>query len=678
MFTAADDLPNGPALVVLGHGLWAGRYGADRRIVGRTVLLDGQPHEVIGVMPAGFVLPTDFNRLEPTVLWTPLGLDPASMDHGSHGLYGVARLADGFTVEQASDELRAITEALTRAGIYPSEMRFSAFAVSVTDEVVGPVRRSIWVLSGAVLLLLLLSTVNVATLMLARAEARHREMALRAALGAGRARLVGQLLAEGLVLASVGAAAGLGLAYMAVRVLVAWSPAIPRLASLTIDARALWFTSGLLLLTSVLVSLAPGLWATAGPLAETLKDSGPRAEGGFNDRRRVLVVGEMIFAVVLLVGAGLMLRTVRSLQQIDLGLSPAHVLTLQLSLPQAAYPDPEPVVGFYQRLIDEVRQLPGVRAAGAVRSLPLAAAIGDWGLDVEGFVPPAGASAKGDWQIVTDGYVEAIGERVVRGRAFLATDRSETHQVGLVNEEMARRYWPGEDPVGRRFRVNSDGDRPWVSVVGVVGDVRHNGVTEVVKEKFYRPHSQWHRSTGSPLRSMTLVVKTDGDPLQLVAPVRALVRRIDPNLPIAAVRPMSDVVGSALATPRFIGMLMTIFATLALLLAATGVYGVLSFVVSQRTREIGIRLAIGAGRASVLRLIVGHALSLSAVGIAIGLVLAGSLAPLVGALLHGVASLDPLTFGAAAGVLVLIGIVASLLPAIRAMRVDPVMALRND
>jgi predicted permease len=679
-FTEAEDLPNGPSVAVLGHGLWTRRFGADASLVGRTILLDGRPFEVIGVMPPGFVLPTDFSRLEPTALWIPLGLDPGSTEYGSHGLYGAARLAPGASVGQASADLKSITGALTAEGIYPREARFSAFAVSLTDEVLGPIRRGIWVLSGAVVLLLLLACVNVAALMLARAEARHRELALRATLGASRSRLVAQLVAEGLVLATVAATLGLALAHLGIRALVAWSPqGIPRLASVHLDGRSVAVTVALIVVTSLLFSVVPGIWGTAGALSAALKEAGPRAGGGLNLRRKALVVAEVTFAVVLVIGAGLMFRTVRSLQQIDLGFRPEQVLTVQLSLPAAGYREAGPVVEFYRRLLDEIRDLPGVSAAGVVRSLPLATTIGDWGVEVEGFVPAPGTGAKGDWQVASDGYVESMGKRVVRGRSFQATDTSDAQQVGLVNEEMARRYWPGGDPVGRRFRVMSnDSEKTWVTVVGVVADVRHNSVTDVVKEKFYRPHSQWHRSVGSPMRAMTLVVRTEGEPLALVDPIRGVIARLDPDLPMTAVRPMTSVVESALSAPRFIGLLLTCFAALALLLAAIGVYGVLSYVVSQRTREIGIRLAIGAGRGAVLRMIVGEGVGLALAGVVVGVLLGAAFAPLLGALLHGVRPADPLTFVAVSGMLLVVGAIASLVPALRASRVDPAVTLRAD
>jgi predicted permease len=373
-----------------------------------------------------------------------------------------------------------------------------------------------------------------------------------------------------------------------------------------------------------------------------------------------------------------MLRTLWSLQRIDLGFNPSGVLTMRIALPQAAYPEADQVIGFYSRLMERIRAVPGVAAAGAARSLPLGSTIGDFGLRVDGYVPPPGTNAKGDWQIATDGYLQAMGERIVRGRGIEPGDTASTQLVALVNEEMARRYWAGRDPIGGRFRIGGRADRPWVTVVGLVGDVRHNGITEMIKEKFYVPHTQWHLSVGNPIRSMTLVLRANGSPAFLAAPVREAIREMDPNLPVADVREMDEVVGSALSTPTFMSVLLSIFAALALSLSAIGIYGVLSYVVSRRTREIGIRVAIGAGRSRVLRMVLGSGVSLALVGIGGGLVLAFGVTRLLRGLLHGVTPADPSTFAFVAVALTGVAAVASLVPAWRASRVDPVVALKSE
>ena len=680
-FTAHEDVPNGPNLVVLGHALWSRRYASDPALLGQAITINGRPYTVLGVLPPGFVLPTDFENPEPTQLWIPLRMDPASTDHGNHGLYAAARLAPGATVAQAAEELHGIAQAMTREGFYPQQMQFDAVVLSLADEVLGPVRRAILLLFGAVGFLLLIACANVANLLLARAEARQREIAVRTALGAGARRIVRQLLTESLVLTSISAPAGLAIAFGIVRFLAWWNPAdIPRVSTVTVDARVLLFTAGVALLTTIVFSLAPALRAARADLTEALKEGSQTASTGIGRQRfrNFLVVAEMALAVVLLVGAALMLRSLWALQRVELGFDPSNVLTMRISLPETGYPSPEQVVVFYQRLLERVRQLPGVRSAGAVRALPLGSTIGDSGLRIDGYVPPPGTNAKGDWQIVTDGYFEAMGEHIVRGRGITAADTTDSMLVAVVNEELARRYWPGRDPIGGRMRLGGNAERPWVTVVGVVADVRHNGITEVVKEKFYIPHTQWHRSTGNPIRAMTLVVKSASSPQSLAPSVRAEIRSLDAALPVANVRTMAEVVNATLSRPRFAGLLLGAFAGLALVLSAIGIYGVLSYVVTRRVREIGIRLAIGAPRAQVLGLVLRSALGLALSGIVAGLILSAWAARLMTEMLHGVTAWDPLTFLIIGALLATVALLASLVPAVRATRIDPLVALKAE
>ena len=683
VFTAQEDVPSGPRVAIIGYGLWQRRYAGDPSMVGRTIQINGAPYEVVGIMPAGFVLPTDFQNPAPSVLWTPSGWDGAATDHGNHGYYAAARMKPGVTVAQVRDDLHTIAQNWTARGLYPPQMQYDAVVLSVKDEVIGTVRRAIWLLFGAVGFLLLIACANVANLLLARAEARQREMAVRTALGAGAARVVRQLLTESLVLAGVSAAAGLALAWIGVRLLAWWNPSsIPRVAGTSVDWRVLVFTAGAALVTTVIFSIAPAARLLKSDLTESMKEGGGNATTGSGRTRfrNGLVVAEMALAVVLLVGAGLMLRTLWSLQRIDLGFNPSGVLTMRIALPSATYAQAEQVVDFYSRLSDRIGALPGVSAVGAARSLPLGSTIGDFGLRVDGYVPPQGTNAKGDWQIVTAGYMPAIGERIQRGRGIERTDTSDAQLVGLINEEMARRYWGGRDPIGGRFAIGQRMDRPWITVVGIVKDVRHNGITGVVKEKFYIPHTQWHRSLGNAnlIRGMTLVVRTEGTPSALTSQVKEAIRQLDPNLPVADVRTMEDVVGGAMSTPRFTSVLLSIFAILALTLSAVGIYGVLSYVVSRRTREIGIRVAIGAGRVQVLRMVLGGGVSLALAGIAAGLVLAFGVTRLLRGLLHGVTAADPATFAVVAILLTAVAALASVVPAWRASRVDPVIALRSE
>jgi predicted permease len=372
-----------------------------------------------------------------------------------------------------------------------------------------------------------------------------------------------------------------------------------------------------------------------------------------------------------------MLRSLWNLQRIELGFNPDRVLTMRLALPASQYDTPEKVIAFYDRLLADVRAMPAVERAGLIRLLPLATAIGDWGLTIEGFMPPPGVNTPGDWQIATAGGPEALGERLVAGRWLTDADRDGALDVALINEAMAEKYWSGQPALGRRFRQGGP-DRPWITVVGIVGNVRHNGITTEIKPKFYRAFGQWHRSSGGPARNMTLVIKTAGDPSTHVAPVRTAIRAIDANLPIAAIRTMQDVVDASIATPRLTGSLLATFALLALGLAALGIYSVLSYLVSLRRQEIGIRLAIGASAATVLGLVVKEGVGYAIVGAAIGVAVAAATSRLLGTLLHDVTPLDAATFSIAPIVLIVVAGIASLLPGFRATRVDPMRAMRTE
>ena len=678
-----DGSGTGAPVVVLSHSLWKRRYGGDPRILGQSIRIDDASYQVVGVMPEGFRLPTDFGEdfEEPTELWTPLVLDPDPNDRGNHGLYAAGALAPGATVAQAEAEVAGMAHAWTAQGLYPPQMRFEPFAISLSDEVLASARFELRLLSGATLLLLLIACANVANLLLARLESRRRELAVRVALGAGRWRLVRQLGIETVLLATAGGTLGLAFAWAGARAVAASGLAgIPRAADVHIDGTVLLFATLASAVTAVVCAVLPVLRPAAANLTDALKDGAQNATAGAGRQRlrSGLVVGEMALAVVLLVLAGLALRSLWALQQVRLGFEPAGVLTMRVALPEARYDSAERVEQFYQQLLARVRRVPGVTTAGAVRSLPLANVIGDWGLMVEGFAPTPGNSAKGDWQVATDGSFEALGEHLVAGRWFTAADRADSQPVAVVNETMAKRYWSDGNPIGRRIRMGRDADRPWITVVGIVGDQQHNGLASMVKEKFYRPHAQFAHGGGFPVRNMTLVVRTTGDPSTVAAPVAHEIAAMDRDLPIAAVRPMTEVVASAASTPRFRGTLLGLFAALALTLAAIGIYGVLAYLVGQRTREIGIRMAIGARPGAVLRLVVGHGLWWALAGVMIGLVMAVIAGRLMAGLLYHVGPADPVTFIGVPIVLTLVALVACIVPAVRAMRVNPITALRTE
>ncbi len=670
-----------PTLVVLSYGLWQRQFGGEANVTDRHLDVNGRPARILGVMPKGFQLPTDFggDAAEPSELWLPLHFDPKHTERGSHGFYAAGRLKPGVTAAQASDDLASVIGALVTEGQYPVETHFTAFAVPVTDEILGGIRRPLYVLFGAVGFLMLIACANAAALLLARAESRQREFATRTALGANRWRLVRQQFVEGLMLALAGSAAGLVLALGAKRVLDAIGPtAIPRAATVAVDWHVALFLVATCAVAAILSSLPPAFRAFRITLVDGLKDGSAQvsASGHRLRLRNTLVVLQLAFALLLLTGTGLTLRTLWSLQKVDLGFDPANVMTARIALPSRPYGTPEQVNTFFGALLDRVRAIPGVKYAGLVRALPIGTTIGDWGMAVDGYTPPAGQGTPGDWQVATDGALEALGERLIRGRFFTPADSLDSQPVALINETMAGKYWEGRDPIGGRFKMGNP-KGPWITVVGIVGNVRHNGVTAPIKTKFYRPYAQFSQTTGNAMNTGTIVVKSDGDPGAIAGALRAATRSLDPAIPLAAMQPMIDVVNTSLTSPRLTSTVFIGVAAVALLLSAVGIYGLLVFLVSQRAHEIGIRVAIGAQRRQIVQLVFGHGLRLAGAGIAIGVVLALVLSRAVGGLLYGVGALDPWTFTVVPLALLGVALAASILPARRAAAVDPVMALKR-
>jgi putative ABC transport system permease protein len=682
-FASGEDREGFDRVVVISHRLWQAYFAGASDVVGRELRLDGVARTIVGIMPARFQLPTDFGEdaAEPSQLWVPLFIDPSSTDRGSHGYYGAAVLAPGATAGQASAELRAIAARWTSEGLYPESDDFHTYAVPLEEDVRGAIRPILLLLSAAVAFLLLIACTNVANLLLVRAEGRQRELAVRMAIGAGPWRITRQLLTESLVLAVLGTGAGVAIAFAAARAIQAIDPtSLPRLGAFAVDMRVLAFTALVGTATTVVFGMAPVLRTWRLQLTDALRDGGISSTSGVHRQRMrgALVVAETALAVVLVTGAGLMIRSVSALQRIELGFDPRNVLTMRVALPPAAYATPQEVTATFERLLERVRALPGVERAGVMRSLPLGTTIGDSGFMVEGFVPThPGDFPKGDWQIVSSDAIEALGEQIVRGRTILASDGAEAPPVVLVNETMARMYWPGQDPIGRRMRQGGP-QRPWMTVVGVVRDVRHNGLEVPIKGKYYRVHTQMTRTSNFVIRNMHLVVKTTGDPLSLVAPIRAEVTRLDPSLPVANIRSMDDVIAASISTPRLAGSVLMLFAVLALLLAAVGLHGVLAFVVAEREHEIGIRMAIGADAGQVRRSVLGQGLGLAAVGVAAGTAVSLGLGQLIRGLLHGVSPYDPVTFGVVPAVLLGVALAASWIPAHRATRINPILALKSE
>ncbi|HEX6049585.1 MAG TPA: ABC transporter permease [Gemmatimonadaceae bacterium] len=682
-FTAEEDVPNGPAVILLSDDVWQRRFGADPSIVGRSIQVNGQARVVVGVMPPGFKLPHDFGGSGATLAWLPLGTTaeqngavpgPAFMQGGgNHGFYAVARLRAGSTVEQANRQLDNRVTQLVRDGTYPAEMQFRAFAVGVEDQVTGRLEPVLLVVFAAVGFVLLIACANVAGLLLVHGEQRRREMALRVALGAGGQRLTRQLLTETVVLAGLGAALGVALAAGGVWLVRHTAPvALPRVGETRLDPVVLAFALGIGVIAALIAGLLPAVQARSVAPGTALRDGGRSATSGPGRVRwrQTLVAIEVALAVVLVVGAGLMIRSVANLFAIDAGIRPDGVLTMRLSTPAAWYPDSIRVTAFHDELRRRVAALPGVTAVGLVRILPLATEMGDWGLQVEGYTPPEGQGTPGDWQVVTPGYFEAMGLGLVQGRFFDERDQMDAPPAMIVNRRFVELYLQGRGPLGTRVRIGGGDRRPQYTIVGVVENVRHNGLTREVKAQFYAPQPQFATNPGNTSRTMTLVVRGTADPQQLIAPVRGVIRELDPRLPISEVRTMNEVVELAIAAPRFAMELLGLFGVLALVLSAIGIFGIVAQVVASRTQEFGIRAALGATPRNLVVLSLGSGVRQAMAGLVIGVGAALLLTRTMTGMLHGVTPNDPVTFAAVVVVTAIVAVGASLIPARRAARTD--------
>lgn len=684
-FTDDEDTPNGAQAVLLSNELWRRRYGADTGVIGTRIAINGAPQTVVGVLPAGFRLPIEFAG-EHSQLYVPLRLGvPDEGNRGSHGLHAVGRLRPGVSAEGAERHMNDFIQRFRRDHPNSYGPDFGVVLVPVRDEVIGNVRRILLVLLGAVSFVLLIGCANIANLLLSRAESRHREVAIRAALGAGRGRLVRQLLTESLVLALLGGALGLIVARAAIVALSALGPAnLPRVGDIGLDPWVLAYTVGVSLVCGLAFGLAPAAHAARGDLQHSLRQGRGTTSAGRQRLRHLLVAAEVALAVVSVTGATLMARSFASLLRVPLGFRADHALTMRVSLPNGRYASSSHVRDTYDRLLTEVRSLPGVRSAGAIMGLPLDVTLGDWSFSIEGKAAPGpghqGAAA--DWQVTTPGYFEAMGIPARRGRLLTADDRLPGRPVVVINETTARRYWPAEDPVGKRLRLGGSVDTLPREIVGVVGDVKHKGVDQETRPEMYLPHAQFPSarpdSAGAAARAMTLVIRTDGDPARLAAAVRAIIGRIDRELPVAQVRTLDEVFSASVSTPRFTTVLLGAFGGLALVLAALGVYGVISYSVAQRSQEMGIRMALGARGTDVVRLVVVQGMRPATVGLVLGVLAAIAGTRLMRQFLYGVSETDPASFAAGVLALGVAGLVATVIPARRATRADPLTALRAD
>ena len=656
-------------VAVIGYRLWQRRFGGEASLVGKTISLNGDSFTVVGIMPAGFQFPRD--EVE---LWTPITFGiPQTSIRRFHFLRPIARLKPGVSREQAQADITAITVRLEQQ--YPdSNTDFGARLVLLPEQIIGDMRLTLVMLGAAVAFVLLIACANVANLLLARAATRQKEIAIRSALGASRWRLVRQLLTESVGLALCGGMLGFLIAWWGVELLVKLGPSnIPRLGEVKIDATVFGFTLLVSCITGILFGLVPALQVSPGGLGEILKEGGRGSTQSRGRRMRgTLVVSEIALAVVLLAGAGLMLRSFLRLTRIDPGFKPVNVLTMQIGLTQARYAEAKDRAAFFQQLLPEVAALPGVRHAGAVSQLPMSGQNNDTWFSVEGR-PPArpGERLGANQRVATPDYFQALGIPIIEGRGFTDRDVPGSPNVIVISDTFARQIFPNEQPLGKRLTV--DIGQPWTGeIVGVVGAIRHSGLSVEPWREMYFAYAQ------NPIGGMNLVVSAAADPASLASAIKSEVQKLDKDQPIYNVRTMDSVVSDSVAQPRFRTLLLTIFSAVALILAAVGIYGVISYYVSERTHEIGVRMALGARQTDVLRMIAGQAATLILGGIGVGLVAAFLLTRLMSNLLFEVTAADPLTFAAAAGLLTLVALVATFVPARRATKVDPMIALRYE
>jgi putative ABC transport system permease protein len=662
-FTRDEDTPGAPHVVVLSHALWQSAFGADRDAVGRAISLNGEPYTVVGV-----AAPEYASAGYTPAVWVPMAITPAELqEHADHELTVIGLVRSGLTTRDAVRQLTSIETELARQ--YPHGYFDGGIdARALQSTLVGSVRPLLLLLTGAVGLVLLIACANVANLMLARGAARRMEVAIRGALGAGRRRLVAQLLVESLVLALLGGVVGLALALAAIRGLVRTAPPfVPQLHEATINVPVLAFTLGVAFACGIVFGLLPALRTSKVDLQQTLRDGARGSVTAVRDRARAgLVVAEIAIALVLLNGAGLLLRSAVTLQQVPAGFDTHDLLMASIALPDATYPTDPAIAGAFDRMLEQIRAVPGVTHAALVSRAPIMSGGYDCGVTPEGSSNPWGANMRG----ATPGYFETMGVPLVRGRSFTAADRAGAPGVAVINATLARELFGSADPIGRRVSACAAGQGNWVTIVGVTGDVRANGLGQPPPDEVYFPAEQFVQ------RGMFLAVRGAAPVTRLVPPIRRVLAAVDPTVPLAQVTTMDDVVDRSMASSRFAMTLFGLLALTGLSLAAVGIYGVIAYFVVQRTQEFGVRMAVGAAAGGVVKLVVWHGLVLGLVGVGIGSVASLFLTRLLASLLYEVSPRDPLTLAGVAVLLVAVAVLASFLPALRATRVDPLSALR--
>ena len=688
LFVAEEDVPGRAPAAILMHSAWERRFGRDPQVIGKSITLNGAPYVVAGVLPPSFTLP---HENLPTLfggefgeILLPLPLAPSASTIRTREDYNiVGKLKRGVSVRQAQAEMDTITARLRRdhPEVYPSNGGLTFGIVSMLDQVVGDVRLTLATLIAAVGFVLLIACANVANLLLARAVARQKEIALRTALGASRARVLRQLLTESVFLALCGGALGVALSAWSLQwIHLLGTKSIPRLNEIAIDGRVLLFTMLLSLGSGILFGLAPALRISRVDLQESLKDASRGSAGASavwgrgRNARSLLVAAELALSVVLLIGAGLLIRSFASLMQVAPGFNPKNILTLNLTMAGGKYNDARLALETYRQLWDRLERLPGASAAGGVSVIPLGS-VWAWGpITVEGRTPPPGENfINADERVVGGHYFQAMEIPLLRGRLFNEHDTLDAPRVIIVDQYMADQLWPGQDPIGKRVRSGGlNSTSPWLTVVGVVGRIKQYALDVDSRIAFYFPQTQTIQ------RGMNVVIRSGADPASLTSAVIGEIRALDPDLPLYDVRTMDQRVDASLATRRFSMTLLGVFAAVALVLATVGVYGVMAYLVNQGTREIGIRIALGATQRGIIGLVVRRGMTLALTGVAIGLLGALAVTRLLSSFLFGVRATDPITFVAIAVLLTMVAMLATFIPARRAARIDPMVSLRCD
>ncbi|HKP86789.1 MAG TPA: ABC transporter permease [Blastocatellia bacterium] len=666
-FSPEEERQGNDQVAIISNGLWQRRFGSDGDIINKTIQLNDRSFTVVGVMPAGFQFPREVE------IWIPItfGVRQTSVRR-FHFLRPIGRLKPGVGIEQAQAEFTSIARRLAAA--YPESNRdYGARLISLTEQTVGDMRQPLLVLGSAVAFVLLIACANVANLLLARASARQKEVAIRAALGATRARLARQMLTESIILALAGGTLGLLVAWWGIAALVTLSSDnIPRVKEIGLDGRVLGFTLLVSLITGIVFGLIPALQSSRADLNETLKEGGRAAATAMGQWvRRALVVFEVAIALFVLIGAGLMVKSFLRLSEVDPGFKPANVLSMRIGLTQGRYPDPPRRIAFFQQLIHRIEALPGAEAVGTISHLPMSGQQEDTRFSIEGKPDDPANPTYANARVASPDYFRALSIPLLKGRYFTDQDSMNAPRAIIISNAFAEEFFPGEDPVGQHLSI--DVGEPWKGeIVGVVGDIRHNGLAVEPWREMYVNQYQ------TPLAEMNLVVRATGNPAQLTPAIRGEVQALDKDVPVHNVRTMDDLVSESVARPRFRTLLLAIFAAIAMTLAAVGIYGVMSYYVTQRTHEIGIRMALGASSADVMRMIVGQGMALALSGVGLGLVGAFLLTKLISSLLYQVSASDPVTFAVISSALVAVALLASYVPARRATKVDPLVALRYE